>query len=192
MRFRQTVRVPSDRIGALLGKGGKTKKWLEETFKIRLIVDSNTGEVTIESLTDTLETDTLKAVEVVNAIARGFSQGRAARLKQDDTILSIMDLRSYQGKSSNSLTRVRGRIIGESGRARRVIEELTRAEVSVYGHTIAIIGRIDEVKLAEDALDILASGGPHRVAYQVLQKRRTEAKIERLKLWEDSNDRPSS
>lgn len=191
MRFRQTVRVPSDRIGALLGKGGKTKKWLEETFKIRLIVDSNTGEVTIESLTDTLETDTLKAVEVVNAIARGFSQGRAARLKQDDTILSIMDLRSYQGKSSNSLTRVRGRIIGESGRARRVIEELTHAEVSVYGHTIAIIGRIDEVKLAEDALDILASGGPHRVAYQVLQKRRTEAKIERLKLWEDSNDRPS-
>ena len=191
MRFRQTVRIPSDRIGALLGKGGKTKKWLEETFKIRLIVDSNTGEATIESLTDTLETDTLKAVEVVNAIARGFSQGRAARLKQDDTILSIMDLRSYQGKSSNSLTRVRGRIIGESGRARRVIEELTRAEVSVYGHTIAIIGRIDEVKLAEDALDILASGGPHRVAYQLLQKRRTEAKIERLKLWEDSNDRPS-
>lgn len=191
MRFRQTVRVPSDRIGALLGKGGKTKKWLEETFKIRLIVDSNTGEATIESLTDTLETETLKAVEVVNAIARGFSQGRAARLKLDDTILSIMDLRSYQGKSSNSLTRVRGRIIGESGRARRVIEELTRAEVSVYGHTIAIIGRIDEVKLAEDALDILASGGPHRVAYQMLQKRRTEAKIERLKLWEDSNDRPS-
>jgi len=191
MRFRQTVRVPSDRIGALLGKGGKTKKWLEETFKIRLIVDSNTGEATIESLTDTLETETLKAVEVVNAIARGFSQGRAARLKLDDTILSIMDLRSYQGKSSNSLTRVRGRIIGESGRARRVIEELTRAEVSVYGHTIAIIGRIDEVKLAEDALDILASGGPHRVAYQLLQKRRTEAKIERLKLWEDSNDRPS-
>ena len=191
MRFRQTVRVPSDRIGALLGKGGKTKKWLEETFKIRLIVDSNTGEATIESLTDTLETDTLKAIEVVNAIARGFSQGRAARLKLDDTILSIMDLRSYQGKSSNSLTRVRGRLIGESGRARRVIEELTRAEVSVYGHTIAIIGRIDEVKLAEDALDILASGGPHRVAYQLLQKRRTEAKIERLKLWEDSNDRPS-
>ncbi len=191
MRFRQTVRIPSDRIGALLGKGGKTKKWLEETFKIRLIVDSNTGEATIESLTDTLETDTLKAVEVVNAIARGFSQGRAARLKLDDTILSIMDLRSYQGKSSNSLTRVRGRLIGESGRARRVIEELTRAEVSVYGHTIAIIGRIDEVKLAEDALDILASGGPHRVAYQLLQKRRTEAKIERLKLWEDSNDRPS-
>ena len=191
MRFRQTVRVPSDRIGALLGKGGKTKKWLEETFKIRLIVDSHTGEATIESLTDTLETDTLKAIEVVNAIARGFSQGRAARLKLDDTILSIMDLRSYQGKSSNSLTRVRGRLIGESGRARRVIEELTRAEVSVYGHTIAIIGRIDEVKLAEDALDILASGGPHRVAYQLLQKRRTEAKIERLKLWEDSNDRPS-
>ncbi|MEE8238908.1 MAG: KH domain-containing protein, partial [Nitrososphaerales archaeon] len=95
MRFRQTVRVPSDRIGALLGKGGKTKKWLEETFKIRLIVDSNTGEATIESLTDTLETETLKAVEVVNAIARGFSQGRAARLKLDDTILSIMDLRSY-------------------------------------------------------------------------------------------------
>lgn len=191
MRFRQTVRVPSDRIGAILGKGGETKKWLEDTFKIRLIVDSRTGEVTIESLTETLETDTLKAVEVINAIARGFSQERAARLKMDDTVLSIMDLRSYQGKSSNSLTRVKGRIIGERGRARRLIEELTHAEVSVYGHTIAIIGRLDEVKLAEDALDILASGGPHKVAYHLLEKRRTQAKIDRLKLWEDNSHGPS-
>ncbi len=191
MRFRQTVRVPSDRIGAILGKGGETKKWLEDTFKIRLIVDSRTGEVTIESLTETLETETLKAVEVINAIARGFSQERAARLKMDDTVLSIMDLRSYQGKSSNSLTRVKGRIIGERGRARRLIEELTHAEVSVYGHTIAIIGRLDEVKLAEDALDILASGGPHKVAYHLLEKRRTQAKIDRLKLWEDNSHGPS-
>ena len=191
MKFRQTVRVPSDRIGAILGKGGETKKWLEDTFKIRLIVDSRTGEVTIESLTETLETETLKAVEVINAIARGFSQERAARLKMDDTVLSIMDLRSYQGKSSHSLTRVRGRIIGERGRARRLIEELTHAEVSVYGHTIAIIGRLDEVKLAEDALDILASGGPHKVAYHLLEKRRTQAKIDRLKLWEDNSHGPS-
>jgi len=191
MRFRQTVRVPSDRIGAILGKGGETKKWLEDTFKIRLIVDSRTGEVTIESLTETLETETLKAVEVINAIARGFSQERAARLKMDDTVLSIMDLRSYQGKSPNSLTRVKGRIIGERGRARRLIEELTHAEVSVYGHTIAIIGRLDEVKLAEDALDILASGGPHKVAYHLLEKRRTQAKIDRLKLWEDNSHGPS-
>lgn len=191
MRFRQTVRVPSDRIGAILGKGGETKKWLEDTFKIRLIVDSRTGEVTIEGLTETLETETLKAVEVINAIARGFSQERAARLKMDDTVLSIMDLRSYQGKSSNSLTRVRGRIIGERGRARRLIEELTHADVSVYGHTIAIIGRLDEVKLAEDALDILASGGPHKVAYHLLEKRRTQAKIDRLKLWEDNSHGPS-
>lgn len=191
MKFRQIVRIPSDRIGALLGKEGKTKKWIEETFKINLIVDSKTGDAIVESLSENLETETLKAVDVVNAIARGFSQERASRLNRDDAVLSIMDLRSYQGKSSNSLTRVKGRIIGERGKARRLIEELTRAEVSVYGHTIAIIGRIDEVKLAEDALDILASGGPHKVAYQLLQKRRTEAKIERLKLWEDKTNGPS-
>jgi len=71
------------------------------------------------------------------------------------------------------------------GKARRVIEELTGAYLSVYGHTVAIIGDIEQVKLAEEAVHMLASGSAHSTVYSMLQRARTQKKLERLKLWEE-------
>ncbi len=126
-----------------------------------------------------------KAVEIVTAIARGFSPKRAFRLLEEDTVLNIIDLRDYQGKSPGTLIRIRGRLIGLAGKSRRLIEELTGADVSVYGHTVGIIGVQEEAKLASEAVGSLAAGTSHRSVYNMLQKARTRAKQERLILWED-------
>jgi ribosomal RNA assembly protein len=67
-----------------------------------------------------------------------------------------------------------------------VIEGGTGAEVSVSGRTVAIIGRVDEVRLAKDAITSLASGSSHSAVYKRLEKARAAAKVERLKLWEDA------
>ncbi|MCP8317707.1 MAG: RNA-binding protein, partial [archaeon] len=68
---------------------------------------------------------------------------------------------------------------------RRFIEELTNAYISIFGHTVSIIGRIDEVRLALDAIDMLASGSAHKTVYSMLQRARTKAKMDRMKLWEE-------
>jgi ribosomal RNA assembly protein len=186
MSFEQTVRVPTERVGALIGKGGETKKELEDELGIQLSVDSKEGIVQVKA-TVTDSSDPLTAVRVVEAIGRGFSPQRAKRLTTEGTALEVIDLREHGGNSSNSLERIRGRIIGLRGKSRKVIEELTSCYLSVYGRTVSIIGEADEVKLASDAVKMLAAGSQHRTVYNMLQKARTKKKMERMFLWEGSS-----
>src|SRR3990170_7987466 len=106
MSFRQTIRVSSDRLGALVGKQGKVKKWIEVQCNTTLEINSDTGEVAVVGGEDLETSDPIKAVQLVTAVARGFSPERAGRLMKEDTVLDIMDLRQYAGKSRNSLERI--------------------------------------------------------------------------------------
>ncbi|MEM1994186.1 MAG: KH domain-containing protein [Nitrososphaerales archaeon] len=185
MTFEQTLKIPIDRIGALLGKQGSTKAEIEKMCNVSINVDSNTGEVPVKIKGAVEEAEPFKALAIINAISRGFSPQRAFKLTKDNTTLETIDLREYAGRSKDALTRIKGRIIGQNGKARRVIEELTRTEVSVYGHTVSIIGEPEGVKLAAEAVKTLASGSQHSTVYRMLQRARQKAKLERLKLWEE-------
>ncbi|MCS7116216.1 MAG: KH domain-containing protein [Nitrososphaerota archaeon] len=187
MSFEKVVKLPMERIGVLIGKGGKVKAEIEKKCGVKLEVDSKTGEVVIKSTGDLAESSPLKAVDIVTAIARGFSPVKAFRLMDENTVLNIIDLKNYAGKSKSNLQRIKGRIIGLNGKARRVIEELTEANISVYGHMVAIIGDVDQVKSATDAVVMLATGSPHKVVYNMLQRLRTKAKMDRFKLWEEGS-----
>jgi len=182
--FEQTVRVSLDRIGALVGTHGAVKNEIERGCGVTLRIDSDSGEVMIKSRTDLPELKPFKAVDIVNAIARGFSPERAFRLFDDDAVLNTVDLRLYAGKSESAMTRIKGRIIGLRGKSRKLLEELTGAYVSVYGHSVAALGTVSEVKLATDAIERLSSGSSHRTVYDMLQKSRTKAKLARMMLWE--------
>jgi ribosomal RNA assembly protein len=186
MSFEQSVRVPLDRVAAVIGKKGETKKHLEEACHISLEIDSQSGEITVRS-TSVEEGDPFRAVNVVEAVGRGFSPQRAIKLLDPETTLEVMDLRDFAGKSDNSLERIRGRIIGLNGKSRRVIEELTKCYVSVYGRTVSIIGEVTEAKLAMEAITMLASGSRHRSVYNMLQRARTKRKMDRVLLWEDQS-----
>ena len=181
----QTIRVPLDRVGVLVGKEGITKEEIERKCGVTLSIDGKSGETKITYSPEALvETNPFKAVDIVSAIARGFSPQRAFALLDEDKLLSLMDLREYSGKSVNAMARIKSRLIGTDGKARRIIEELSGVEISIYGHTVAIIGGADESKVARDALDKLAKGGTHKATYELLQKYRTKQKMDRLQLWE--------
>jgi ribosomal RNA assembly protein len=184
--FEQVVRVPADRVGALIGKEGSAKRSLETELGVKLEIDSKEGVVAIRSDSPS-QADPFAATRVVEAIGRGFSPQRAKRLTEDGTALEVIDLRDYAGKSANSLERIRGRVIGLKGKSRKVIEELTHCYLSVYGRTVSIIGEASEVQLASDAVRSLAKGSQHRTVYNTLQKARTRRKMERMFLWEGSS-----
>ena len=186
MSFEQVVRIPVERVGAVIGKEGATKRFLEEEMGVRLEVDSKEGMVTVRS-DSALKTDPFSATRVIEAIGRGFSPQRARRLLEDGTSLEVIDLRQYAGRSVNSLERIRGRVIGLKGKSRRVIEELTSCHLSVYGRTVAIIGEATEVQIASEAVRSLATGSQHKTVYNALQKARTKRKMERMFLWEGSS-----
>ena len=186
MSFEQVVRIPIERVGAVIGREGASKRFLEGEMGVKLSVDSKEGLVTLKA-DSPLKTDPFSATRVIEAIGRGFSPQRARRLLDEGAALEVIDLRDYAGRSVNSLERIRGRVIGLKGKSRRVIEELTGCHLSVYGRTVAIIGEGGDVELASDAVRSLATGSQHKTVYNTLQKARTKKKMERMFLWEGTS-----
>ncbi len=185
MSFERLLRIPLERVGVLIGKKGETKARVEESCAVTIDVDGQSGEVTIRSTS--VEADPFRAANVVEAIARGFSPPRALKLLDPEIALDVLDIRDYAGKSENNLERIKGRIIGLHGKSRRVIEELTKCDVSVYGKTVAIIGEPTDLRQAKDAIEKLAAGSQHKSVYNMLQRARTKRKLERILLWEDQS-----
>jgi ribosomal RNA assembly protein len=178
------VRIPLDRIGVVVGKQGRAKRDIEEKCKVKLNVNSSTGDVALSMTGPVEDSLPLIASNIVDAIAKGFSPPRAMKLLDEETELNVIDLREYAGKSKKSLDRVKGRIIGMEGKSRRLIEQLTGSYVSVSGHTAALIGDPAGVRRAAEAVRGLAAGRTHKAVYTELQRAKTREKLDRITLWE--------
>jgi len=180
MSTQQEIKVSSNRIGALIGKAGATKREIEEKTGVTLQIDSEEGVVVVEG-EDALRV--LTTVEIVRAINRGFSPERAFRLLEDeDMMLDVIDL-SDMADSPRQLERLRGRIIGKAGTSRGQIEDMTSTGVSVHGKTVAIIGLPEQIKTARSAIEMLIQGVPHENVYAFLDKKKKEAKHEMLEYY---------
>jgi ribosomal RNA assembly protein len=180
------IKIPKERVGVLIGPEGRTKKNIEEKLSVELQIDSEAGDVTItmpEKATD--PSMLFKAKDVVTALGRGFSPEHAFRLIRDEeAILDIIDLRTVFGKSEADIKRVKGRIIGMNGKTRRIIEELTDTNVAIFGHTVAIIGTVEQVQAAREAIEMLVKGSMHSTVYRFLHRKRRELKKKMLEIWE--------
>ncbi len=185
MDYQQNLRIPLQRIGALLGKGGNAKNKIEKLCDVEISVDSKSGDILLQSSGEPEQFNALKAANIIIAIGRGFSSEKALQLFNDEVIMEIVDLRDYTGKSIDALTRIKGRIIGLEGKTRKIVEELTNTNVSIYGYSATILGTVIDVKVALEALDMLASGKPHSSAYRYLERMKRHSKIDTLKLWVD-------
>ena len=185
MSYSHNIRIPADRIGALIGRAGRTKKAIEGACGVHILVDSGSGEVTIESSgADLLTAQPFKAAEMVTAIGRGFSEKNVLLLADDAFRLHVLDLREFAGKSGASLERMRGRIIGEKGRARRNIEQLSRSRISVYGKTVSIISEEHRLRTVVSAVSSILAGGMHAAAYGRLEAANRRERRDKMLLWE--------
>jgi ribosomal RNA assembly protein len=188
--FQQVIKIPNDRIGVIIGKNGKVKTEIQDKCNVIIEVDSENGNAIISSTSKPIiEMEPFKAVEIVSAIAKGFSPERAYRLLGEEEVLQLVDLRDYAGKSANSLSRIKGRIIGEAGKSRKTIEEISGVYISVYGHTVGLIGTFEEIKLATEAVIMLSKGRSHANVYNMLQEAKRKSKLDRMRLWENDTTR---
>jgi|TARA_B100001750_G_scaffold149649_1_gene119811 ribosomal RNA assembly protein len=187
MSFEKLIRIPNDRIGALIGKSGKTKKIIEDKCSVKLDIDSDGGQVIVKSEEISENFEPFKAVEIITAIGRGFSPEISLRLLKGENSLHVIDLREFVGKSTDQIERIKGRIIGEGGKARLNIENLTNASVTVYGRTVAIIGEPNQLRLAVDAISSLSNGSMHGPVYTKLESARRREKADKAKIWEDQD-----
>ena len=162
------TKIPKERIAVLIGKEGDVKKQIEDTIKVKLDIDSKEGDVAISS-EDSMAIFTTK--EIVRAIGRGFNPELALQLLKPDYALEQINMSDF-AKTKNDSIRLKGRVIGESGKSRKTIEDHTECSISVYGKTIGIIGEVSNVPIAKRAVEALLSGSPHSSVYTFLEKQR--------------------
>lgn len=171
------VKVPLERIGALIGPEGRTKGAIERRLSVRLLIDSGEGDVTIEPHANADPLAELKAESVVRALGRGFSPEAAFLLFNDENYLMLIDLHDFVGRSKDHIRRVTARLVGTGGKTRRIVEDLSEAKVVIYGHTVGIIGGFEESNVAREAVEMILTGSEHSTVYRFLEHKRREQKM---------------
>ena len=167
------LKVPKNRVAVIIGKEGSIKKDIEESTSTKLNIDSKEGDVFVSG-EDALGLYTAR--EIIKAIGRGFNPDIAKLLLKPDYIFEVVDLREYAAKSKDVLLRLKGRVIGKEGKSRKIIEELTECNISVFGKTISIIGLPESAAIARQAVESLLRGSTHANVYKFLERRRREMK----------------
>ncbi|MCD6381854.1 MAG: RNA-processing protein [Candidatus Aenigmarchaeota archaeon] len=149
------LRIPKVRVKIL----EETKKRIDELANVSIKIDD--GEVTITG--DSL--NVYIAERVVKAIGRGFKDD-AFLLLDENYVLYVIPI----SKNKNTLVRMRGRLIGTHGKIKERIEKMTNTKISIYGKTVSIIGKGDDVERARHAVQMILDGRKHATVFVFLEK----------------------
>ncbi|NMC08181.1 MAG: RNA-processing protein [Candidatus Lokiarchaeota archaeon] len=173
--------VPMDRVAVIIGKDGATKKRIEDLTSTEIDVDSKSGSVLIKRKeTPEANIGDWIAQNVIKAIARGFNPAIAEKLVNEDYLFEIIDLERVVGKSQNQIHRVKSRLIGEAGKTWKTIETMAGVHLQIFGNTVSLIGKFEEMQIAREAINMLLGGRAHSGVYKFLQKKHEELKQKRM------------
>jgi ribosomal RNA assembly protein len=175
------LKIPRERVGVVIGKNGITKDEIENLTKTEIIVDSEAGTVAISPTEETEDPLSVwKARYIVKAIGRGFNPEISVKLMGDETILEIINLPDYVGKSKKAILRQKARIIGKDGRTKDIITNMTGVDISIYGKTVAIIGDMEQIHIAKEAVEMILNGVRHKTVYAFLERKTRDMKIKQF------------
>ncbi|MDD3888226.1 MAG: KH domain-containing protein, partial [Patescibacteria group bacterium] len=159
------VKIPEDRVGVLIGKEGSVKKQIEKTFRAK--IEINSDGLVLMTGKDSLDLYTCE--KVIKAIGRGFNPEIALLLKNEDYDFELVNINDYT-KSQNDFDRLRGRVIGKEGASRDLIEKKTQTYIVIYGKTVGIIGKLEMVEIAFNAVEMLLKGARHPTVFNYIDK----------------------
>ena len=151
------MKVPERRKAVIIGKHGETKLELELKTKTRINISEDI-EISGEPI------EIMEVESVITAIGRGFSPKDAMKLLDENNIFYVINI------PKRGFERIRARLIGTNGKARRKIERTTKTSLAIYGKTVCIIGTTDNVKLAKIAIEKIITGAPHKNVYKTIRK----------------------
>ena len=185
------LKIPRERVGVVIGKNGITKNEIENLTKTEIMVDSEAGSVAISPTEETEDPLAVwKARYIVKAIGRGFNPEISVKLMGDETILEIINLPDYVGKSKKAILRQKARIIGKDGRTKDIITDMTGVDISIYGKTVSIIGDMEQIHIAKEAVEMILNGVRHKTVYAFLERKTRDMKIKQFhRIAKDETDR---
>ena len=163
----EELKIPKERISMLVGTKGTTKKKIEDLTKTKIDVNSETGDVTVEG--DSL--NCFNCLNIVKAIGRGFNPEIALKLLDENFTLEIISIEEFT-RNRKDIIRVRSRLIGTKGKARENLEEISNTDIEIYGKTVSIIGKVENVIVAKQGITNLLHGSKHGNVYSYMEKQK--------------------
>lgn len=168
------VSVPKERIAVLVGKKGVVKRQIEKKCGVKISVNSESGEVAVTRKTSGDVLTAISALDLIKAIAVGFTPQKAFKLLGSNIYLDRINLTEYIGDAA--LRRIKARIIGREGHARSYISKLTSTEIVIGHKYVAILGEEENVAIAKNAIERLIRGASHSAVFKSLEKKAKELK----------------
>lgn len=153
-------------------KLSSNKKKLENTFNVRIDMKANIVSIEGEPA------DELTALLAIEALDMGFQIINVLDLKNDEFTFEKISIKSLTKRQDRS--QIRARIIGTNGRALENIEYLTDCSLVLHGNQVGIIGKVENVRMAADAITRLVEGSKHSNVYAYLEKQKS---AENIKPW---------
>jgi len=160
------VPLPSNRVAMFEKNEGKLLREIETRGSVKLKLADGSVEIEGEGGSEYI------AEQVVRAVCLGFEPQKAFKLFNDEFFLEIIDLEQVVSRNEKRLAQYKARLIGTEGKARKTMEELSGAFVSVYDNKVALIGRFEDLKAAKEGIKMLLEGKTHNSVYAFLEKQR--------------------
>ncbi len=157
----QQVYITKERTKSL-NEDAKAIKRVEELCKCSISIDEDVVVIEGDAYGEFM------AKNVIYAYGRGFDMIDAEKLLGEGTYFASIDLRQSFGNSKR-IKQIKARVIGEKGRTKKYMEQVTGSKVSVYGDTVSFIGSNEAVAEAEAAVDALIEGRTHKTAYNKME-----------------------
>ena len=148
----------------------KQKKLLEKIKQhgVDIEVDGNMVYMTGKSAFEVLS-----AKNAINAFNRGFDAAISALLLDDDYDLVVISLREYSNSDKRAM-QLKGRVIGTRGMIKQRLMRETSCYINVYGKTISIIGQIQNISIAQSAIEMILNGAKHDDVCSMINKKKVE------------------
>ena len=151
-------KILSEKIARIISK----RKKLEESLNVKI---TNRGkEVFIEGNSE----DEYAAEKIIEALNFNFPFEVVMLIKYENFSFEILNIKDYTKRKD--LERVRARIIGKGGKALKTLNGLTKCYFELKDNNVGIIGNVEHIKHAEEAIIAIIKGAKHSNVYSFLEK----------------------
>eukprot|EP00760_Papus_ankaliazontas_P002295 PhM_4_TR10930/c0_g1_i1/m.8623/K11884/PNO1, DIM2; RNA-binding protein PNO1 len=158
----RSVKVPHHRFSPIKEKWMNIYTPLVEQCKLEVRMNLKTRSIDIRASKQTPDKSYLqKAEDFVRAVVLGFDvEDAMALLRLDDIYLDGFEVKDVRTLAGDNLSRCIGRMSGTHGRTKYAIENVTRTRIVIADTHLHIMGHVQNIRVAKDALVDLIRGSP--------------------------------
>ena len=138
------------------------RKELEDRLRVKITVRGTNISISGKEINEYF------ASRVLEAMDYPFLVEDALLLKDEDYLFEVIDIKDHTYRSDLGV--IKGRIIGRSGKTLKVLGDLTGCEVVVKDNHVAIIGKAENIKHAQQAIISLIKGSKQGNVYRTLER----------------------